>query len=135
MLATLLDELGIQGWTLHLNSVGSAADRARYNEALRAALVPVVSNTVLFTSTFDRWSYSAGSLHGSPGDEILPEYPGLLLRYYHPGQRYLIHVSQPYLQELRVFRECDDLLLRWQRIEAHLIYGCSCGLLHSFLFG
>ena len=41
MLATLLDELGITGWTLHLNSVGSAADRARYNEALRAALVPV----------------------------------------------------------------------------------------------
>jgi histidyl-tRNA synthetase len=42
MLATLLDELGITGWTLNLNSVGSAADRARYNEALRAALVPVV---------------------------------------------------------------------------------------------
>jgi histidyl-tRNA synthetase len=43
MLATLLDELGITGWTLELNSVGSTADRARYNEALRAALVPVVS--------------------------------------------------------------------------------------------
>jgi histidyl-tRNA synthetase len=43
MLATLLDELGIHGWTLELNSVGSAADRARYNDALRAALVPVVS--------------------------------------------------------------------------------------------
>ena len=42
MLATLLDELGITGWTLHLNSVGSQADRARYNESLRAALVPVV---------------------------------------------------------------------------------------------
>src|ERR1700677_4098495 len=42
MLATLLDELGISGWTLHLNSVGSQADRARYNEVLRAALVPVV---------------------------------------------------------------------------------------------
>ena len=42
MLATLLDELGIKGWTLNLNSVGSATDRARYNEALRAALVPVV---------------------------------------------------------------------------------------------
>ncbi len=41
MLATLLDELGITGWTLELNSVGSAADRARYNEVLRAALVPV----------------------------------------------------------------------------------------------
>src|SRR5579863_1292688 len=42
MLATLLDELGITGWTLELNSVGSAADRARYNETLRAALAPVV---------------------------------------------------------------------------------------------
>jgi len=42
MLASLLDELGITGWTLELNSVGSAADRARYNETLRAALVPVV---------------------------------------------------------------------------------------------
>jgi histidyl-tRNA synthetase len=41
MLATLLDELGITGWTLELNSVGSAADRARYNETLRAALVPL----------------------------------------------------------------------------------------------
>ena len=41
MLATLLDELGIEGWTLELNSVGSAADRARYNDVLRAALVEV----------------------------------------------------------------------------------------------
>ena len=41
MLATLLDELGISGWTLELNSVGSSADRARYNDILRAALVPL----------------------------------------------------------------------------------------------
>ena len=41
MLATLLDEMGITGWTLHINSVGSAADRARYNEVLRKALVPL----------------------------------------------------------------------------------------------
>ena len=41
MLATFLDELGIAGWTLELNSVGSAADRAAYNEKLRAALVPL----------------------------------------------------------------------------------------------
>ena len=41
MLSTLLDELGIDGWTLELNSVGSAADRERYNEVLRAALVEV----------------------------------------------------------------------------------------------
>jgi histidyl-tRNA synthetase len=41
MLATLLDELGIKGWTLELNSVGSAADRARYNDVLRAVLIPV----------------------------------------------------------------------------------------------
>lgn len=43
MLATLLDELGITGWTLELNSVGSSADRGRYNQALREALAPVVS--------------------------------------------------------------------------------------------
>jgi histidyl-tRNA synthetase len=43
MLATLLNELGITGWKLEINSVGSPADRARYNETLRAALVPVVS--------------------------------------------------------------------------------------------
>ncbi len=41
MLATLLDELGITGWTLELNSVGSSADRERYNAVLRAALVEV----------------------------------------------------------------------------------------------
>src|ERR1700693_5909675 len=44
MLATLLDRLGITGWTLELNSVGCANDRAAYNEALRKALEPVVSN-------------------------------------------------------------------------------------------
>src|SRR3984957_2136390 len=41
MLATLLQELGITGWTLELNSVGSSADRAKYNDVLRAALVDV----------------------------------------------------------------------------------------------
>jgi histidyl-tRNA synthetase len=41
MLATLLEELKIEGWTLELNSVGSSADRARYNDMLRAALVDV----------------------------------------------------------------------------------------------
>jgi histidyl-tRNA synthetase len=41
MLATLLDELGIKGWRLELNSVGSATDRPRYVAALREALVPV----------------------------------------------------------------------------------------------
>jgi len=43
MLATFLDELGISAWKLEINSVGSAADRARYNETLRAALEPVAS--------------------------------------------------------------------------------------------
>jgi histidyl-tRNA synthetase len=41
MLATFLDELGIAGWTLELNSVGSSADRERYNQALREALIPL----------------------------------------------------------------------------------------------
>jgi len=42
MVAALLDELGLHGWTLQLNSVGCAADRARYNQALRQALQPVI---------------------------------------------------------------------------------------------
>ncbi len=41
LLATLLDRLGITGWTLELNSVGCPNDRAKFNEALRAALEPV----------------------------------------------------------------------------------------------
>src|SRR5271165_4193679 len=42
MLATLLDELGISGWKLKINSVGSASDRPKYIETLRKALEPVV---------------------------------------------------------------------------------------------
>jgi histidyl-tRNA synthetase len=41
MLSTLLDELGVRGWRLELNSVGSSDDRKRYNAALRDALAPV----------------------------------------------------------------------------------------------
>jgi histidyl-tRNA synthetase len=41
MLATFLDELGIQGWHLDINSVGSSTDRPRYVAALREALAPV----------------------------------------------------------------------------------------------
>jgi len=42
LLATLLDRVGIANWTLELNSVGCPNDRARFNEALRKALEPVV---------------------------------------------------------------------------------------------
>jgi histidyl-tRNA synthetase len=42
MLAALLDEVGLRDWQLQLNSVGCAQDRARYNQALRDALKPVV---------------------------------------------------------------------------------------------
>jgi histidyl-tRNA synthetase len=38
MLATLLDRVGIQGWTLELNSVGCAHDRPKYHAALQKAL-------------------------------------------------------------------------------------------------
>jgi histidyl-tRNA synthetase len=41
MLSTMLTELGINGWSLQLNSVGSATDRPRYIAALREALQPV----------------------------------------------------------------------------------------------
>jgi histidyl-tRNA synthetase len=42
MLATLLNELGITGWHLLINSVGTPQDRPRYIETLRTALQPVV---------------------------------------------------------------------------------------------
>jgi histidyl-tRNA synthetase len=42
MIATLLGRLGVKGWSLELNSVGCKEDRARFNEALRKALKPVV---------------------------------------------------------------------------------------------
>ena len=42
MLASLLDALGISGWTLSINSVGSSSDRPLYVEKLREALKPVV---------------------------------------------------------------------------------------------
>jgi histidyl-tRNA synthetase len=42
MLATLLDELGITGWQLQLNSVGSFSDRPHYIALLKEALKPVV---------------------------------------------------------------------------------------------
>ena len=42
MLDTLLRRLGITDFTLYINSVGDAMDRAAYNDALRKALQPVV---------------------------------------------------------------------------------------------
>src|SRR5207249_1495822 len=42
LLATLLDRLGITDSTLQLNSIGCPNDRAKYNDALREALAPVV---------------------------------------------------------------------------------------------
>src|SRR5215469_7588705 len=41
MLASMLNELGVRGWRLELNSVGNAEDRARYNQVLREALAGV----------------------------------------------------------------------------------------------
>lgn len=41
MLATLLEEVGLTGWQLQINSVGDANCRPAYNEALRQALAGV----------------------------------------------------------------------------------------------
>jgi histidyl-tRNA synthetase len=43
LLATLLDRVGITGWTLELNSIGTPEDRVKFNEALRQALEPVAA--------------------------------------------------------------------------------------------
>src|SRR6202040_481578 len=40
MLSTFLNELGVKGWRLEINSVGSSTDRPRYVAALREALEP-----------------------------------------------------------------------------------------------
>src|SRR5712675_906265 len=42
LLATLLDRVGITGWTLELNSIGTPEDRVKFNDALRKAFEPVV---------------------------------------------------------------------------------------------
>src|ERR1700747_2836481 len=42
MLATLLDRLGISDWNLQMTPLGTPADRAQFNEALRRALEPLV---------------------------------------------------------------------------------------------
>lgn len=44
MLATLLDRVGVNGWTLQLNSVGCANDRPKYIAALKSALGRVVES-------------------------------------------------------------------------------------------
>lgn len=41
MLSTFLNELGVKGWKLEINSVGSSTDRPKYVAALREALEPV----------------------------------------------------------------------------------------------
>src|SRR3984885_8840647 len=41
MLSAFLNELGVKGWRLEVNSVGSSTDRPRYIAALREALEPV----------------------------------------------------------------------------------------------
>jgi histidyl-tRNA synthetase len=43
LLATLLERLGIKGWTLELNSIGGAHSRRIFNEELRKALSPQVA--------------------------------------------------------------------------------------------
>jgi histidyl-tRNA synthetase len=41
MLSAFLNELGVKGWRLEVNSVGSSSDRPRYLAALREALAPI----------------------------------------------------------------------------------------------
>jgi histidyl-tRNA synthetase len=42
LFVSFIEALGIKGWNLKINSMGCTACRARYREALRAALAPVV---------------------------------------------------------------------------------------------
>ena len=66
LLASLLDELGITGWTLVLNSVGSATDRPRYIAALREALRTRPRRCAPTASAAPRPTPSASSTARSP---------------------------------------------------------------------
>ena len=66
MLATLLDELGIQGWKLELNSVGSAEDRKRYVEVLRQPSRPSSTSSARTTSAAPRPIPCASSTPRTP---------------------------------------------------------------------
>ena len=51
MLATLLDELGITGWTLELNSVGSAADPTEFSSSVQPVMPSSSSSVASISST------------------------------------------------------------------------------------
>ncbi len=96
MLATLLDEMGITGWTLELNSVGSPADRARYNDVLRTALDSVVSRCAKIASAAPSPTLCAClTAKFPPTSPSLPRSPSSPTRLTKHRRRTLPPFSQP----------------------------------------
>ena len=115
LLATLLDRVGIIGWTLELNSIGSRADRAGFNEALRKALAPVVDKMCVDCqrrySTNPLRVFDCKVPEDQPIIETLPTIPQFLSEesraHYEEVKRILNAVEVPYTENPRLVRGLD----------------------------
>jgi histidyl-tRNA synthetase len=115
LLATLLDRVGITGWTLELNSIGTPADRTKFNDALRQALAPVVDKMCADC----RRRYSTNPLRvfdckvpeDQPVIATLPTIPQFLSEesraHYEEVKRILNAVGVPYTENPRLVRGLD----------------------------
>src|SRR5229473_1680615 len=115
LLATLLDRVGIVNWTLELNSIGCPADRARFNEALRQALAPVVEKMCVDCQrravTNPLRVFDCKVPADQPIIETLPTITQFLdedcRRHYEEVKSILNAVQIPYLENPRLVRGLD----------------------------
>jgi len=115
LLATLLDRVGITNWTLELNSIGCPADRARFNEALRQALAPVVEKMCVDCQrravTNPLRVFDCKVPADQPIIETLPTITQFLdedcRRHYEEVKSILNAVQIPYLENPRLVRGLD----------------------------
>src|SRR6202140_1403635 len=115
LLATLLDRVGITNWTLELNSVGCPADRAKFNEALRQALAPVVdkmcSDCRRRAATNPLRVFDCKVPEDQPIIETLPTINQFLSdesrTHYEQVKEILMAVGIPYVENHRLVRGLD----------------------------
>ncbi len=115
LLATLLDRVGITNWTLVLNSVGCPADRAKFNEALRQALAPVVDKMCVDCRrravTNPLRVFDCKVLEDQPIIETLPTISQFLdedcRKHYEEVKKILDAVGVPYVENPRLVRGLD----------------------------
>jgi histidyl-tRNA synthetase len=115
LLATLLDRVGIANWTLELNSVGCPADRAKFNDALRQALAPVVEKMCVDCQrravTNPLRVFDCKVPEDQPIIDTLPTISQFLdeacRTHYEEVKQILNAVQIPYVENLRLVRGLD----------------------------